>query len=284
MSTAWRYTAMILAGSLLLLAAGLFTVCSAVAGSRGLQEMQEVRKTIREMGGQPGLAARKARLAEILARLKEERAAQGADAAAFSRRIEEVFAGLGLALTASSEWRPVPKVEIPGAAAFERTFAGAGRFDHLLDAVAILESWPDGVRVRALSVTRQAPGTVAFSLEITAVRSGRLDSKAPPTWQSFIRPDRREAPPRPVVRFAEGLPSPFDRLPAAAGKVRTETVAVGGPGLRVEGISFGANAVALLSGQAVRVGDTISGHRVVRIDRSAVTLLGPGGRLELGFQ
>ncbi len=171
MSTAWRYTAMILAGALLLLGFGLSTMRSALAESSRPRELLETRKVLRQLGGKPGLAARKARLGEIRARLQRERKAHTADAAAFSRRIEEAFAELGLELTASSPWKPVPKVEIPGAAAFERTFAGTGPFDRLLDAVATLESWPDQVRIRALSVARKGPGKVAFTLEITAVRS-----------------------------------------------------------------------------------------------------------------
>jgi hypothetical protein len=170
-SAAWRYTVMIVAGALLLLGGGLYTVRSGLAASRGPRAAQETRKILHQLGGEPGLAARKARLAQVLARLKEERAAHVSDAAAFSRRIEETFAELGLELASSSEWQPVPKLKLDGAAAFERTFVGTGPFDRLLDAVATLESWPDQPRVRALSVTRKGPGKVAFTLEITAVRS-----------------------------------------------------------------------------------------------------------------
>jgi len=171
MSTAWRYTAMLLAGALLLLGFGLSTVRSAVVESHGPRGLLETRKVLRQLGGAPGIAERKAQLREIRARLQQERKAQGADAAAFSRRIEEAFAELGLQLTASSAWKPVTKAEIPGAFAFERTFTGTGPFDRLLDAIATLESWPDQLRVRELSITRQGPGNVAFTLEVTAVRA-----------------------------------------------------------------------------------------------------------------
>jgi hypothetical protein len=171
MSTVWRYTAMILAGSALLLVAGLYTACAGLAGSRGPRGLLETRKILRELGGEPGLAARKAGLAAMAARLRQERAAHASDGAAFGRRVEEAFAELGLELTSSSDWEPVPKLKIAGAAAFERTFTGTGPFDRLLDAVATLESWPDEVRVRELSVVRQGPGRVAFKLGITAVRS-----------------------------------------------------------------------------------------------------------------
>jgi hypothetical protein len=170
-STAWRYTAMILAGSALLLAAGLYTACSGLAMSRGPRGLRETRTILRELGGEPGLAARKAALAGMAARLRQERTARAADGGAFSRRVEEAFAELGLVLASSSDWAPVPKLKIAGAAAFQRTFAGTGPFDRLLDAVATLESWPDEVRVRSLSVVRQGPGRVAFTLEVTAVRT-----------------------------------------------------------------------------------------------------------------
>jgi hypothetical protein len=170
-STAWRYAAILLAGAFLLLVAGLVSMHTALGDSRGPREMLEIRKILRQMGGEPGLAARKAQLAGIVARLQQERVAHDADAAAFSRRIEEVFTELGLELTASSDWKLVPKVKLPKAAAFERSFAGTGAFDGLLDAIATLESWPDAVRVRSLSVARQGPGKVAFTLEITAIRA-----------------------------------------------------------------------------------------------------------------
>ncbi|HEX4961813.1 MAG TPA: hypothetical protein VF173_13300 [Thermoanaerobaculia bacterium] len=171
MSTVWRYAAMILAGAVLLLGTGLYTMRTALAAGRGPREMLETRKVLRQVGGEAGLAARKAQLAGIVARLRQERVAHGADAAAFSRRIEEAFTELGLQLTASSDWKPVPKFKVPGAAAFERTFAGSGPFDRLLDALATIESWPDAARVRSLSISRQGPGKIAFTLEITAIRS-----------------------------------------------------------------------------------------------------------------
>lgn len=173
MSTAWRYTAILLAGAFLLLGAGLVSMHRALGASRGPREMFEIRQILRQMGGEPGLAARKKQLAGIVARLQQEQVAHDADAAVFSRRIEEVFAELGLELTASSDWKPVPNVKLPKAAAFERSFAGTGPFDSLLDAIATLESWPDATRVRSLSVARQGPGKIAFTLEVTAIRALR---------------------------------------------------------------------------------------------------------------
>lgn len=89
MSTVWRYTTMILAGSAVLLAAGLYTACAGLAGSRGPSGLLETRKILRELGGEPGLAARRASLAAMAARLRQERTAHASDGGAFSRRIEE---------------------------------------------------------------------------------------------------------------------------------------------------------------------------------------------------
>ena len=89
MSTVWRYTAMILAGAVLLLGTGLYTMRAALAGSREPRGVLATGKVLRQVGGEAGLAARRAQLAGLVVRLREERAAHGADAAAFSRRIEE---------------------------------------------------------------------------------------------------------------------------------------------------------------------------------------------------
>ena len=171
MSTAWRYTALILAGAALLFGAGLYTLRTALIDSRGPRGLRETRQILHQLGGEPGLATRKQQLTEIVTRLRRERIAHAADAGAFSRSLEATFAALGLDLTASSEWKPVAKFKVPGAGAFERTFAGTGPFDRLLDAVATVESWPDTARVRALSIAPGEPGKIAFTLEITAVRS-----------------------------------------------------------------------------------------------------------------
>lgn len=120
-----------------------------------------------------------------------------------------------------------------------------------------------------------------------AVSGGKAkeEDKAPPRWQSFIRPGERDTPPRPVLRVARELPSPFDRLPVAAPPRQAVSVVREDPGLQLQGISTGAQTVALVSGQAVRVGDTVSGYRVVGIGRSAVTLAGPqGARFDLSLR
>jgi hypothetical protein len=143
--------------------------------------------------------------------------------------------------------------------------------------------------VRGFRGEDAGPAAAATSPEAPekTAAGGRAEEKPPPRWQSFIRPDERATPPRPVVRLVQDLPSPFDRLPDGGG-----AAASGGgggarpasPGFRLEGISFGAQTVALISGHAVRQGDAISGFRVVRIGRSAVTLAGPrGARLDLAL-
>jgi hypothetical protein len=111
---------------------------------------------------------------------------------------------------------------------------------------------------------------------------GRVQEPPPPRWQSFLRPEERATPPRPVVRLAQGVPNPFDRLATGGGGARASRPE--NPGFRLEGIAAGAQAVALISGHALREGGTISGFRVVRIGRSAVTLAGPqGARLDLAM-
>jgi hypothetical protein len=115
---------------------------------------------------------------------------------------------------------------------------------------------------------------------------GRAQELPPPKWQSFLRPDERATSPRPVVRLAKGVPNPFDRLAdGGGGGARVARVArPENPGFRLQGISAGAQSVALISGHAVREGGTISGFRVVRIGRAAVTLAGPqGDRLDLAL-
>jgi hypothetical protein len=113
---------------------------------------------------------------------------------------------------------------------------------------------------------------------------GRAQEPPPPKWQSFLRPDEKATPPRPVVHLAQGVSNPFDRLARLAGSVVVRAAKPENPGFRLEGISAGAQSVALISGHAVREGGTISGFRVVRIGRSAVTLAGPqGAHLDLAM-
>ncbi|HEY3570281.1 MAG TPA: hypothetical protein VGP73_20290 [Thermoanaerobaculia bacterium] len=111
---------------------------------------------------------------------------------------------------------------------------------------------------------------------------GKGEKEPPPKWQSFMRPDERQAPSRPVVHLAGEVPNPFDRLPAAPAVAAAKTE---NPGLRLEGISAaGGRPVALVSGHAVREGGTVSGLRVARIGGGTVTLAAPdGGRLELAL-
>jgi hypothetical protein len=139
------------------------------------------------------------------------------------------------------------------------------------------------------------PEAAAPEAAAGAAHGGRGEDKAPPpSWQSFLRPDERKAPlaplapPRPLVHLANLtnlpnlppiLPDPFRRsAPPAVGRARRPA----NPGFELEGVSVGARTVALISGRAVREGDTLAGYRIVRIGRSAVTLAGPrGDRLDL---
>jgi hypothetical protein len=110
-------------------------------------------------------------------------------------------------------------------------------------------------------------------------RSGEKEKEPLPRWQSFLRPGEKAVPPRPVVRLARGVSNPFDRPQGAAPRRPA-----GNPGFRLQGISTGVRAVALVSGHSVREGDSLAGYRVVRIARSAVTLAGPDGRIDLALR
>jgi hypothetical protein len=123
-----------------------------------------------------------------------------------------------------------------------------------------------------------AGGRVALDTASPESRGRGGDKEPPPRWQSFLRPRESAPPPRPVVRLARGLPSPFERPQGAAPRL------VADPGFQLQGISTGVRAVALVSGHAVREGDSLAGYRVVRIGRSAVTLNGPEGRLDLALR
>lgn len=127
---------------------------------------------------------------------------------------------------------------------------------------------------------RGAAAGGAAALDTVALEGhGRDGEKAPPPrWQSFLRPGESAPPRRPVVRPAKGLPSPFDRPQGGGPRPAAD------PGLQLQGISTGARAMALVSGHTVREGDSLDGYRVVRIGRSAVTLAGPGGRLDLDLR
>jgi hypothetical protein len=125
---------------------------------------------------------------------------------------------------------------------------------------------------------RAAAGGSAVPAAAAPESRGRGGEKEPPPrWQSFLRPGEKTAPPRPVVHVALGVSNPFDRPQGAPRPA-------GNPGFRLQGISTGVRAVALVSGRAVREGDSLGGYRVVRIARSAVTLAGPGGRIDLALR
>jgi hypothetical protein len=173
-SAAWRHAAAILAGGALLLGAGGHLLDSGLSASRAPRRLTAVESALRQLGGEPGLAARRSLLTGLRARLAERQRAHAADADALSRRIETVCADLGLQLTAASAWTPVPRFKLAGAAAFERTLTGRGSFAALLDALATFESWPDEIRIRRLSLGGQDAGGVVFTIELAAVRSAAV--------------------------------------------------------------------------------------------------------------
>jgi hypothetical protein len=137
--------------------------------------------------------------------------------------------------------------------------------------------------VRGFRGAAAGPAAAAPEAAAPGAHGGKGEEKAPPPrWQSFLRPDERAIPPRPLVHLAQGLPNPFARRPGPVAPPSNTGVRRADPGFRLEGISVGARTMALISGHAVREGDALAGYRIVRIGRSAVTLAGPqGDRLNL---
>lgn len=175
MTTAWRNAVVLLTLALAVLLAGVFILGKAWSVRRAPEEVQAVTETLETIGGTGGLTSRREALAELHRRLDLERLAKGSDAVLFNQRLEEIFDVLGLTVTASSAWTPSTWKPLPNAAgersvAFERTFSGFGSFGALLAAIRTLESWPDGVRLRALSITPEAAETVTFTFEVLVLR------------------------------------------------------------------------------------------------------------------
>lgn len=96
-----------------------------------------------------------------------------------------------------------------------------------------------------------------------------LDNEGLPQWQSFFRPQGKdEVPQRPVRRLEPSFSNPFGRVP-------TEMNPQGLP-FRLEGVAP-SSAVALVSGRVLRLGETIEGFRLHRIDSAGIELHGRGG-------
>lgn len=170
MKKAWVRASILLAGSLLALAAAAWMLRTTVLQARLPQLLETANETFQEYGGAQGLADRHEALIEIHERLELERAAMSSDAELFSRRLGEVFLELGLVVTTSSGWRALPGFEGDRAAGFERTITGLGTFAALLDVVRTIESWPDRARVRSLRVVPEGPESIYFTLDIAVVR------------------------------------------------------------------------------------------------------------------
>lgn len=175
MNSHWMQTALFAVGACIALASGLWMMRTARVQHQIPQEVVGAQKLLEKIGREQGLARRQHSLSVNLRYLEKEREAKEGDAATFSQRLEELFTELDLRITGASPWQAVPGVEIAGAAAFERTFEGNGALQSLVDAIFSIESWPDQVRVRALTVTAETSGRVSFTVEISTVR--RLPSQ-----------------------------------------------------------------------------------------------------------
>lgn len=166
----WKRAAAVLAVALVLVLVGLYMGGKAVFQVRHPREVSALAKTVTDFGGADGIVRRQKNLNWLQGYLRNELIAKSSGHAELSRRIEEVFAEVGLAVTSSSAWEGARRGTTHKAVAYERTFSGTGGFQALLDAVHTLESWPDGVRVRHLEITPRAPETVAFTLRLSAAR------------------------------------------------------------------------------------------------------------------
>ena len=100
-------------------------------------------------------------------------------------------------------------------------------------------------------------------------------------WPCRSRPSGRKAPTRRAgpVRVLRPPPASRSRDAAAGapGAVRNRRGALRPVPLELKGIvSFPDGFLAIVNNQIVKVGDTVSGHRVERITETSVTLTEPG--------
>lgn len=170
MKSAWTRAFILLAGALVAVVAAIWMLRAVAVQAAVPRMLESAQQAFEEHGGAQGMAERRQTLNEIHTRLERQHAAMSSDAELFNRRIGEVFDDLGLIVTTSSGWRPLPGFVGARAAGFERTLAGSGAFENLLDAIGTIESWPDQARVKSLQVAPEGPGFVYFSLDIAVVR------------------------------------------------------------------------------------------------------------------
>lgn len=98
-----------------------------------------------------------------------------------------------------------------------------------------------------------------------------------PEWEDYAHPGESETPvQRPIEGTGVAIVSPFDQSYARA-KLRALA-------LRLDGVAPGADALALISGQVMRLGDAIDEFRIVRIDKFGVSLANASGiHVDLGL-
>ena len=165
-----RQSLLLLAMAFSLLTGGLWMHELAQRQRRAPAELQAARQALDGMGGAAGLEARRERLLEIRRALLERQRAAASDSAAYSRRVDELFAELGIEISAASDWQAVPEAVPAPAALFVRHYRGSGTPSDLWTALHSLESWADQARVRALEVTPRGAGRVDFTAQLAVVR------------------------------------------------------------------------------------------------------------------
>lgn len=140
-----------------------------------------------------------------------------------------------------------------------------------------------GLLTRAVRPPQAAAVSSSVSTQPAASKAGEdAGDEAPalpPTWQEASRGAATAEPERPLHTMPSSL-SPFHRADDSANLVRTEV-----PPLRLEGIAQGASTVALISGQRLRVGESIEGFELLAADGRQAELFAPAyGHLRLVLQ
>lgn len=194
MKKLWLMAGLLLAAALFLVVLGGWMLQTSRRMDRPPAALEDARSTLERMGGEEGLTRRREILEGMLRDLRARRQALLSDAAALSRRMEQVLAELGLEVTESSRWEAVPAPGEKEATrpVFGRTFSGAGSFTALLDALHTFEEWPDGARLRSLTVETAEPAGVRFTFEIVVAR---LPREGEPTTRASTRVAETETSP-----------------------------------------------------------------------------------------
>lgn len=147
--------------------------------------------------------------------------------------------------------------------------AGSPRFDEVEARfkMTALELTPDAKKVFDRAVAASGTGATAGSLALpvpTAGTDGGAPARDPFTFVAGVR--------RPPTTKGAGVPD-AGQIPSAGPPPDPERV-----GMDLKGIfGFPGGYLAIVNNQIVKVGDSVSGHRVERITEDSIVLREPGG-------